>query len=369
MDVNQQLTQILYVLLKIKGFNNTIFRMLNEKNFNFLAFAENDRSLLKKNKVPDLVQEQFRLFDLSKTADHLADIEVKGTTVINYFDDRYPAQLKNLYDPPVLLFTKGLPLNLKPPALAMVGTRKCSPYGSAAAYDFASGLAQQGITVVSGMAEGIDTCAHRAALDSSGMTIAVLGGGFNHIYPKKNTMLFEEIVANGTVVSEYEPDMEPKPYFFPMRNRIVTGLSDAVMVVEGDVKSGAMISAYLALEQGKDVFALPGDVTSNLSRGPHRLIKEGAKLVENIADILEEPIFAPQQTLFGVPEKKLVNVDPEELTLVQDKILNQLSEDRISIDDLLDALDVSSAEIISSLLELELLGLIRQHPGKLFSRA
>lgn len=367
-----QLANTLYILLKVKGFTINVFRKLVERDFNFLSFLDkNNQEYLKQFNIPEFIGEQFKLFDSGKVYDYFEKLDNEGIRVVSYFDQKYPAKLKNIYDPPALLYVQGKDLDFAIPSIAVVGTRKCSSYGMKVTMDLTSQLVSQGIMIISGMAEGIDTCAHRATLNGQGKTIAVLGGGFNHIYPRTNVGLFEEIIDSGMVISEYEPDIEPRRMFFPLRNRIVTGLSDGVMIVEGDIKSGAMISAYLAMDQGKEVFAVPGDITSDISKGPHKLIKEGAKLVSSVEDILEEQPFVRQQSLFSLenietsqPEKEL---NYGTLNEIQVKIVKLLSGVPTGIDSIVETTRLSSSEIIAALLELEIIGRIKQHPGKLFT--
>lgn len=211
-----------------------------------------------------------------------------GLKIITQDDQVYPENLKNIYDPPMLLYVKG---ELKPEdklSMAIVGSRRASFYGLSCAEKFASDLAGKGITIVSGMARGIDSYAHKGALKAGGRTIAVIGSGFNNIYPPENKKLAEEIAKCGAVISEFPLDMLPKKENFPRRNRIISGLSLGVLVVEAARNSGALITADFALEQGREVFALPGKVDSNTSFGTNGLIKQGAKLVSGVDDILEE---------------------------------------------------------------------------------
>jgi len=203
-------------------------------------------------------------------------------------DKDYPTNLRYIYDPPATVYLKG---NIVPEdniAIAIVGSRRATHYGLKNAKSLAFELAVRGITIVSGLARGVDSAAHRGALEAKGRTIAVLGSGLNVIYPKENERLAEEIAQNGAVISEFPLDAGPQRYHFPRRNRVISGLSLGVVVVEAAQKSGALITANCALEQGREVFALPGKIDSFTSRGTHDLIKQGAKLVESIEDIIEE---------------------------------------------------------------------------------
>ncbi|NQT23051.1 MAG: DNA-protecting protein DprA [Candidatus Omnitrophica bacterium] len=215
-------------------------------------------------------------------------IEKLGIKVITIDDKEYPSNLKHIYNPPKVLYVKGKIVPKDHYSIAVVGARKSSTYGRETAARLARELAEKSITVVSGMARGIDTYAHRGALESGGRTIAVLGCGINIIYPPENKSLMEEISKSGAVISEFPINTPPLRRNFPMRNRIISGLSFGVVVVEAAEKSGSLITASLALEQGREVFSVPGRVDTRLSRGTLALIKEGAKLVENVDDILEE---------------------------------------------------------------------------------
>lgn len=205
-------------------------------------------------------------------------------------DKTYPAILKEIHDPPKELYIKGNIIPQDKIAIAVVGTRKCTQHGKQVALDIAGELAKLGITIVSGLAEGIDTFAHQAALENNGRTIAVLGTGIDKksLYPKSNYILSEKIAKNGAVISEYPPETKGTKFNFPKRNRIVSGLSLGVVVIEAPEKSGALITASLALEQNREVFAVPGSIYEENYQGTNKLIQMGAKLVNNIEDILEE---------------------------------------------------------------------------------
>lgn len=222
-------------------------------------------------------------------------INKEDIKILLYTDQNYPQQLKNIYDPPSVLFVKGTHLHLMDfdNCLAIVGARRASDYGKSVAYKLSMELAARGITVVSGLARGIDSCAHRGCLDGEGITIAVMGSGFMHVYPAQNKRLAEEIYSNGCIISEYLPDMPPYAGNFPKRNRIISGISKGVVIVEAGEKSGSLITARLALEQGRDVFAVPGNIFSPLSQGTNSLIKDGAKPVTCVEDILEEYGIVP----------------------------------------------------------------------------
>lgn len=253
------------------------------------AFSITDKDLAK---MPFLTQDDFvaikRERDSKRFKEELDLIQKYKIEVLTVFDNRYPVLLKEIVSPPIVLYCQGDLRLLKNNLLSVVGSRKASRYGLVCACEFAKEIIKAGFTVVSGFARGIDTAAHQAALSANGATIAILGSGLLNLYPQENRLLAEEIKKKGLLVSEFPLTMKPFAKNFPRRNRIVSGLSLGVLVVEAAVRSGALITARLACEQNREVFVLPGNINSLLSRGNHKLIKEGAKLVENIDDILEE---------------------------------------------------------------------------------
>ena len=222
--------------------------------------------------------------EVEREADY---VESKKINVTSLADEDYPLSLRDIYDPPPILFYRGC-FDKYRPAVAIVGSRRCTAYGLQMAESLAYDLAVRGVTVVSGMARGIDQAAHRGALNAGGRTIAVMGSGFSHIYPPGSEQLAEEIAENGAVMTEFLSDVRPERFNFPRRNRIISGLSDGVVVVEAARKSGAMITVDYALDQGKDVFAVPGRADLMASSGTNKLIQSGAKLVTRAEDIIDE---------------------------------------------------------------------------------
>jgi len=272
---------------------------------------------------------------------------------ITWNDSAYPPRLKEIYDLPPVLYVRGELTEADEWALAVVGTRRPTPYGRQVAEHLATDVAAQRVTIVSGLARGIDSIAHRAALDSGGRTIAVMACGLDIVYPPEHLKLAQEIRERGALVSDYPLGIQPQGQYFPRRNRIMSGLSLGVLVVEGDVKSGALITASLALEQNREVFAVPGSVFAAQSRGTHRLIQEGAKLVQNVQDILEELnlTMVPQQ----MEMKELVPAsDTEEL------LLRHISTEPVHIDEVRRLSGLPIAAVSSALAMLELKGLVRQ---------
>lgn len=235
--------------------------------------------------LADVICKERRTIDVKKEISLAEDNEID---IITLDDPEYPESLRGISDPPLVLYIKGKIQEQDRLSVAIVGSRASSSYGKDACYLFSSGLAKLGITIVSGLARGIDTISHKACLEASGRTIAVLGSGLLNIYPKENKALFEEIAKNGACISEFPLDTLPLSSNFPQRNRIIAGFSLGCIVVEAAERSGALITARLAMEYGKDVFAVPGEITKETSKGTNRLIKQGAKPVSDVVDVIEE---------------------------------------------------------------------------------
>ncbi len=293
-------------------------------------------------------------------------VKRENIEILTLNDDSYPENLKEIYDPPIVLYVKGKILPQDKQAIAVVGSRRASYYGLSSAERFARELAGFGITIVSGMARGIDSVSHRAALKIKGRTIAVLGSGLLNIYPPENRNLFEQISCNGAVISEFPLETLPLPQNFPRRNRIISGLSLGVLIVEAARNSGALITTDFALEQGKEVFAIPGRLNSSTSQGTNQLIKQGAKLIDNVEEIIEE--LAPHFKNLQRERRKEFKEEIFEtnLTYEETKIYNTLSLEPKHLDDILIEVGLPIPKIISLLLNLEMRHLIKQLPGKLF---
>ena len=286
-----------------------------------------------------------------------------GINVLTRLDENYPDSLLQISDVPCILYYCGDISLLQQNALAVVGSRRATTYGLKQARLMAGELSQNGLVIVSGMARGIDAAAHRGALEKNGGTIAVLGSGLDRPYPRENIKLFQEISEKGLVISEYPLDTEPVGYNFPIRNRIISGLSQGVFVVEARARSGSLITCDLALEQGKEVFALPGPVTSPNSIGPLRLIQYGAKLVIYPQDILEELGYEYQATIFH-KQKEII----KEIGEKDKAVYNLISWEPVNIEFILEKNIQNQEEVLRVLLELELKGLIKQLPGKYYVR-
>ena len=299
--------------------------------------------------VVDLLLETRKKLEPEKYAKTIKDSGIKWLTI---FDDNYPKLLKQIYDPPVVLFYKGQILPSDEQAIGIVGSRKMSNYGRTVTEDFTSQLAAAHFTIVSGLAVGVDSAAHQQALKSGGRTIAVLGGGLNKIFPSENTMLAQKIAEGaGAVISEYPPNSPARLGNFPSRNRIIAGLSKAVLVTEAAADSGSLITARIAIEAGREVFAVPGPIFSQLSRGPINLIKQGAKAVFEAGEILEELGISDQSNKWAKSSK--------DLSEEEKKILAVLENQTLHLDELGRLLNYPAAKISALLLRMEILGLVQ----------
>ncbi len=302
------------------------------------------------------------------------ELKNKGFSAVSWEEPSYPYLLLQTYDPPPLLYYSGKLSSLHNNCFAIVGSRKYTTYGKELAYKFAQTLSNYDLTIVSGMAKGIDTFAHKGVLQGGRVTAAVLGCGLDICYPPENKEIKEEIQSSGILLSEFPPGFKPLPQNFPRRNRIISGLSLGVMVIEAGEKSGALITADFALEQGREVFAVPSGVGSPYSRGCHKLIKEGAKLVENIEDVLEElsPQLIPQNTTVkGYEENNLlIGNSKDKYTFSQEEkeLLEVLHYEPITLEEITHATGFTPAAVSALLLELELKGIIKQLPGNYYVR-
>jgi DNA processing protein len=300
-----------------------------------------------------------------------------GCEIITWADEAYPPLLRQIADPPLVIYIRGDARALARHSLAVVGTRRPTPYGLQVARRLARDLAERQLVIVSGLARGIDSAAHHGALDAHGVTVAVQGRGMDEIYPKENKKLAERILEAGAIISEFPLGTGPAPENFPIRNRIISGLSLGVMVVEASEYSGSLITARLATEQNREVFAVPGNVTSPQSLGPNYLIKQGAKLVDQWMDVIEE--FPPEirgQLLPPPTDAGAQHLATESSTLFdqsltgeQKQVLEALRPDQaIFVDDIFDRVPLTHPRILQTLLELEMSGLVQQLPGKNFIR-
>ena len=288
--------------------------------------------------------------------------------VITMEDENYPTPLKAIYDPPPMLYVKGELLAGDSYSISVVGTRNATNYGKMVAEQLSNQLASRGITIVSGMAHGIDTAAHNGALNAGGRTIAIMGNGLDIIYPAENLRLFEKIISSGAAISELPMGTQPHRGMFPRRNRLISGISLGTLIVEASKKSGALITADCALEQGREVFAVPGQIFSEMSKGTHEFIKQGAKLVDSVEDILDE---LPSYTFQPSADEDIKKEDTlTELQLPQDEsaVWNVISTSPVHIDDISRQSKLPAFKVSSALVMLELKGLVQQLAGKMFVR-
>jgi DNA processing protein len=324
-----------------------------------------------------VAQSIFAQAGLKEAARDLEASAKAACQVVAYSSDDYPPRLKQIPDPPLVLYVRGDVKVLSRHALAIVGTRRPTAYGSQVAQRLARDLAQRQLVIVSGLARGIDSAAHRGALEAAGKTVAVLGSGIDVIYPRENKRLAEQVSECGALISEFPPGTSPAPENFPIRNRTISGLTLGVVVVEAAEYSGSLITARLALEQNREVFAVPGNITSAQSFGPNHLIKQGAKLVDDWIDVIEE--FPPEIRMQLLPpveasdeaaaKPQTGSLFEQSLTPDQKAVFDVLRADQpLFVDAILTSALIPQPRVMTALLELEMAGVIRQLPGKNFIR-
>ena len=325
--------------------------LIETDGINKLLAQRIKKAIRDKNKIED---------ETKRELDRINNSKIK---IISLWDNDYPELLKNIYDPPLLLYYKGNLSELDKFSIAIVGTRNPTEYGKLQTQKITSDLVSQNITIVSGLARGIDSLAHSAALKSNGRTIAVIGSGLNRIYPPENKKLFEEIAERGIVFSEYKPDIKAEMGNFPQRNRIISGVSLGCIVVESGIPGGALLTAQFALDQNREVFAIPGNLGIKQSEGTNTLIQRGnAKLIKNAEDVLVEL----ELKLKPVIGKNIPKPKPD-LNLFEEKLLGIIAEGQIQIDKIASLANLSTSDCLVHLLSLEFKGLVKQLPGKVFS--
>jgi len=311
------------------------------------------------------ISENIVSFDTRNLDNDLAQAKKAGLEIITLFDQGYPQNLKPIPGLPIVLYVSGKITEADNLSLGIVGSRRASLYGLSSAEKFAAELALNNLTIVSGMARGVDTYAHRGALKAAGRTIAVMGSGFNHIYPSENRGLAEQIARSGAVVSEFPMDTKPLAQNFPRRNRLISGLSLGVLVTEAARNSGALITVDFALEQGREVFALPGRIDTCTSMGTNELLKQGAKLVTCSEDILEE-----LNSGVSVKDEQANPEIAENIVCAEEDMLyNCINRNALAIDDLVEKTSLTSSQISSLILRLQFKKLIKELPGKYFIRS
>jgi DNA processing protein len=358
-----------FSLKSVPGIGNHLFkRLIHRFKSPELVFKASLEDLLQVEGVPSRVATAIRNHKISAEIHReLERIDQKGIQVVTMADPQYPPLLREIPDPPPYLYVYGT-LDGSTGNIAVVGSRNPTAYGMTTTRNLCADLAVRGLTIVSGMARGIDTAAHEGALIGKGKTIAVLGSGLDRVYPSENLKLFHRISRNGAVISEFPLLTEPEAHNFPIRNRVISGVSLGTVVVEASRKSGSLITARLAVEQNREVFAVPGSVQSFKSTGTHTLIKQGAKLVEHAQDIFEElgPAFGARDTeeikIQHPTDKHLPPLSPDEALVY--KSLGPYPE---HIDDLVRKTSMEPGKLSGILLKLELKGMVLQSPGKLFS--
>ncbi|NLO10770.1 MAG: DNA-protecting protein DprA [Clostridiales bacterium] len=315
--------------------------MIKVSNMNGIAIMEGDLEATIKGRDMDL---------LIKNLEYLKNHGIKFVTML---DDSYPDKLRNIYDPPFLLYYKGNPLPDKKKIISIVGARECSIYGKETAKYLASALAREDITIISGLARGIDSYAHMGALSSEGITYGIMGCGIDICYPAENIKLYMDIQAKGGIISEYGPGIKPLAYHFPMRNRIISALSDGILVIEAKEKSGSLITVDMGLDQGKNIYAVPGRITDKLSKGCNNLIKMGAKVVTSPKDILEDFL---EYFNSGDDQLKLTGI----LDSSEQAIYDILTLSPMHIEDIVSITGFDLGEIMEYLLSMELKDIISQ---------
>ncbi|HEV2176269.1 MAG TPA: DNA-processing protein DprA [Terriglobia bacterium] len=341
------------------------------------AFAAPQSEIERSGLAPRVAQGLSSQASVKEAEKELEAAVKAGCTVVAHSDDDYPPLLRQLPDPPLALYVLGERRLLSQHAVSIVGTRRPSAYGSSVAHRLAGDLAQRQLVIVSGLARGIDSAAHRGALEAKGRTVAVLGSGADVIYPRENKSLAEKICQSGAVISEFPLGTSPQPENFPIRNRLISGLSLGTVIVEAAEYSGSLITARLAAEQNREVYAVPGNITSPQSFGPNLLIKQGAKLVDNWMDVVEEFPAAIRTELLPAASATEASVAAGEtaplfepsLTPDQRAVYDALRVDQaLFIDSVCGSVPLAQPRILTALLELEMNGLVRQLPGKNFIR-
>jgi len=358
----------LYVMSIVPGLGRKRIRTLYEMYGSFADVVRDWPTLNKSGKLPAKVSEQVCLHIKEEKARILVDQREKSASrYLCFLDNDYPDQLRQIPDFPLTLYCKGDASLLHQPSIGVVGSRRPTPYGKACCAHLAKELSQHGLVIVSGLAYGIDGEAHQAALRAGGKTIGVLGSGIDQIYPAGHRELYRKMESLGLLVSEYPPGTLPLPGLFPERNRIISGLSLGIVVVEGAEKSGSLVTADCALEQGKDVFAVPGSIFSPVSTGPHNLIKQGAKLVTSSADVLEE--WSRLLPFLDARSTQACTTAAEKLDEFEIAVLEAMSPEGTHQDELTVLLPAKARQMLHrSLLQLEAKGKVVSLPGGYFAR-
>jgi DNA processing protein len=362
-------TEVLVALNMVEGIGVVLYRRLLQAFWSLQELPKlSTRALQTIRGIGPTLADDFT--DIISRGRHLRELEFaskNGVRIVPYSAEEYPRLLKAVFDHPLVLYVKGKLPAASVPCVAVVGCRRPTFYGQHEAEKLSYALAARGVGVVSGLARGIDTSAHTGALKAKGLTYAVLGGGLLKVYPAENRKLFDRICEKGACVSEVPLNSPPNARTFPRRNRIVSGMSLGVVVVEAGTRSGALITADWALEQNREVFAVPGKIDSPQSVGCHNLIKRGAKLVQDLEDVLEE-LGHYGKALAPTPREKGGETKPPGLSPAEELLLSLLSSDPAPIDALISESQLTPATVSAKLLSLELKKLVKQLPGKNFVR-
>ncbi len=357
-----------FELKKVPGIGNLLYkRLIDTFKSPEHVFGASAAELTRVDGITSTLAEAILHRPFSDGIRHYIDrVREKGFDIVTLTDRGYPPLLREIPDPPPYLYVFG---SWTPGIanIAVVGSRNATAYGLAATQKLCRELAARNIAVVSGMARGIDTAAHLGAIAENGITVAVLGSSLDRIYPRENTKLFHKIAENGAVITEFDLETDPEPHHFPLRNRIISGMSLGTVVVEAAKKSGSLITARLSAEQNREVFAVPGSIDSGKSEGTHALIKQGAKLVQSIDDILDEFSYLfRNDPVPGKPKKSEIK---HKFSDEEHMVIRAMGPYPLHIDDIIRKTALSPGKLSSILLQLELSGVIRQTPGKYFCLA
>ncbi len=350
----------------VRGVGNVTYRQLLDRFASPHKILRTSPALLTEAGISARIAREIVAFDQWKEVEaELEQLAGVNARLVTQTDTEYPERLRQIHDPPPFLYIRGRFAPQDDLAIAIVGARTASTYGRKMARELAHELAGCGVCVVSGLARGIDSEAHQAALESGGRTIAVLGSGLDVVYPREHIALAEQIAESGAVVSEFSFGSRPEAGNFPYRNRVISGISLGTVVVEATEKSGSLITAQCALDQNREVFAVPGPVMASRSRGPHRLIKDGAKLVESIDDILSE--IAPALARTDRAEKNEASAPVVPLEPDEERLFQLFPEEAVHVDTLITGSGLEPARVLEVLLGLELKGIVTQLPGMYFT--
>ena len=368
MTITQDQKQAWLALYMIPGLGNVVLRRLFEKFLDIKAiFEANFFDLmgvegLRKGIARKILDREY----LNRAEKEILMAERAGVKILTYQDPAYPLLLRELHNPPMVLFVKGREIPLEQTFVGLVGSRNPTHYGLKTAERISMALAKKGAGVVSGLALGIDASAHSGCLRGGGFTIGVLGTGIDVVYPKSNRKLFDQMVQEGAVLSEFPFGTAPEPRNFPIRNRVISGLTRGVAVIEATRKSGSLITAALALEQNREIFAVPGSIDSFKSSGTHWLIKQGAKLIESADDILEELWFLKQTS--EIQQEREPLLAKGKMNSVERTVYDIIGNYPIHIDQIARTSAMNAGQVATILLKMELSGAIRQLPGKMYLR-